>query len=344
MTESKWKRFERVVAAIHAAESKGAKVTWDDLIEGRQFDVTIRFDFGGYKYLTVVECKASSRAVEVGDVDAFVTKSMDVHASKAILVSTSGFQEGCSRVAQKHAVHLMTIADVDSLPPGVLRDELIPATNVYDIKVELDFPIETVAIRDERGQLMHFLRHSVVTSPSTKSRLNQVIELGIKHHWPLSTDEKPVRVTMPMGSMVQFEHADAARPMLACSFKCKIVSVRMLRCPSPDPRLLAKAYRITDVISATERTLAAINIPLGIDTTLIPGRFYDDPALEIYYYCEAINGDVATLWIVESFQHGVLWQAQFTQLTMYANQYIEVKDEAILSRLRKRLFKLIQKS
>ena len=122
------------------------------------------------------------------------------------------------------------------------------------------------------------------------------------------------------------------------------MSARTLRCPTLDPRLLAKAYRITDVTASTNRTLPAIGIPLGINTTLRPGVFYDNPTFEIYYYCEAISGDLATLWIVESFQYDILWQVQFTQLTKYANQYIEVNDEATLARLRKRLSTLLPES
>jgi hypothetical protein len=52
-----WKLFEKIVAAIHHAESRGAKVVWNDKINGRQFDVTVRFLHGLYEYLTVIECK-----------------------------------------------------------------------------------------------------------------------------------------------------------------------------------------------------------------------------------------------------------------------------------------------
>ena len=57
MVNKKWKMFERVVAAIHLAEQKGATVRWNETIKGRQFDVTVRFKNGLYEYLTVVECK-----------------------------------------------------------------------------------------------------------------------------------------------------------------------------------------------------------------------------------------------------------------------------------------------
>jgi len=70
-----WKLFEKIVAAIHYAESRGAKVVWNDKINGKQFDVTVRFQHGLRDYLTVIECKDYKKPVSVDKVEAFVTKS-----------------------------------------------------------------------------------------------------------------------------------------------------------------------------------------------------------------------------------------------------------------------------
>ena len=102
--DKKWKKFERVVAAIHVAEHSGATVTWNDHINGRQFDVVIRFKFQFYEYLTLIECRDEQRRVEAGDVDAFVTKSRDAGANKAIIVSSSGFQSGAKTIAERHNI------------------------------------------------------------------------------------------------------------------------------------------------------------------------------------------------------------------------------------------------
>jgi len=48
-----------------------AQVKWNDSINGRQFDVTLRFRKGLYDYLTVIECKDYSSSVPVGEVEAF---------------------------------------------------------------------------------------------------------------------------------------------------------------------------------------------------------------------------------------------------------------------------------
>lgn len=85
MSTPKWKKFERIVAAIHVAEAKGATVTWNEDIGGRQFDVAIRFKSQFYNYLTLIECKDWSDAVPAEKVDAFVTKSRKAGANKAIM-------------------------------------------------------------------------------------------------------------------------------------------------------------------------------------------------------------------------------------------------------------------
>ena len=87
--DKKWRKFERLVAAIHVARQNGATVIWNDKINGRQFDVTIRFDAGFYDYLTVIECKNYSTAVKAEKVEAFITKASRAKANKAIMASTS---------------------------------------------------------------------------------------------------------------------------------------------------------------------------------------------------------------------------------------------------------------
>src|SRR6185369_6780888 len=122
--EKKWKKFERVVAAIHRAEAKGAAVSWNDNINGRQFDVVIRFKFQFYEYLVIVECKDHCRPVEAKEIDAFVTKSADAHANKAVVVSSQGFQTGAVDVAKKHNIELFTLTEVQAMPEDILMDQI----------------------------------------------------------------------------------------------------------------------------------------------------------------------------------------------------------------------------
>jgi len=57
----------------------------------------------------------------------------------------------------------------------------------------------------------------------------------------------------------------------------------------------------------------------------------------MYYYCDRIEAGIATFFLVESFQLGLLIQAEITQKTKYAHFYVPVTDKAVLQRLKRRL-------
>lgn len=65
------------------------------------------------------------------------------------------------------------------------------------------------------------------------------------------------------------------------------------------------------------------------------GGFYESPKLGYKYYCERAENGEATLWLLESYQHGKLIQAQFAQKLIYANQdrYREITDRTEIQRL-----------
>ena len=123
MAESKWRHFERLVAAIHQAADRGAEVCWNDTINGRQFDVTIRFRKGLYDHLTVVECKNYGNPVPIEKVEAFITKSTDVHANVSVLASTSGFQSGAKDCALRHNITLLHVTTSEEIDPTVFGAE-----------------------------------------------------------------------------------------------------------------------------------------------------------------------------------------------------------------------------
>ena len=108
--------LERVVAAIHAVTSDGAQVTWNEVIGGRQFDVTVRFTIGTLRYLVVIEVKNRNRPASASDLDGFVLKARDQNANKSVFVTAAGFQEGAKRVALRHGVDLFTVT-FDSTEP-----------------------------------------------------------------------------------------------------------------------------------------------------------------------------------------------------------------------------------
>jgi len=139
-TEKKWRYFERLVAAIHTAADAGAQVKWDDSINGRQFDVTIKFRKGLYGHLTVVECKDTERPVPVEKIDAFVTKASDVHANVAVIASTAGFQSGAIETAKRHNINLIQITPSTDIDVAAFGAEWGDPTDTLHIKeVSLEY-------------------------------------------------------------------------------------------------------------------------------------------------------------------------------------------------------------
>lgn len=104
-----------------------------------------------------------------------------------------------------------------------------------------------------------------------------------------------------------------------------------------EPYLLAPDVKVRNLSTGEERVFPAHDLPLGVDTVFEAGAFYEQPQLAMYYHCDGIEGDVATLILVESFQLGQLIQARLTQKTIYAKHYVKVSDEAVLARLQRRL-------
>ena len=202
-----WKRFERLVAAIHHAESKGGKVNWNDVIQGRQFDVSVRFKYGLHEYLTVVECKDYASKVPVEKVDALVTKSRDVKANKAILVSANGFQSGCVEVAERYGVKLLTLNEKIDLKVEDLAQEVTPALNIYSVRFVKSGSLEEYEFEDIGGRLAYLMNQAKIELKPKHITPNQLID-----EWQLGcpniyTDrENEIAIPLPSETVIHIPY------------------------------------------------------------------------------------------------------------------------------------------
>ena len=156
--------FERVVAAIHKADTQGGVVTWNEKIEGNQFDVTIRFTHGLHEYLTVIECKDYKRRVSAERVRAFVLKARDVGAHKAVMVCSSDYQSGCFDVARRYNVSLFTLNEIETIPEGIFYNDLIPARNIKSIKFKLIGNSSDLPLDDYPPKMTYLVKHTKIES------------------------------------------------------------------------------------------------------------------------------------------------------------------------------------
>jgi len=334
-TEPKWKRFERLVAGLHhALAPSGAFVTWDDHIDGRQFDITIRFEHVAYRFLTIVECKDC--LVPVGDVEAFVTKSRSAYANKAVIVSSVGFQSGAVKVAAENGIDLYVFEESDEWPSWLHLISEAPALSISGVEILNDSEV-VHRFRDESSALIYFTKHVVVRTPSNSRSLDETI-MSARDVWEIGTNDTAQSRIVPLaaGAIVDVPFVD---PMQATMirFVAQVGSAKMFDTGGMDVSLVPQLFRFKNAITGEERTIDAAELWIGFDTELETERFYYNPFLSNVYFCEAIQSELAHYILIESYQHGTLFQARFTQNILYRRHLLEVNDQKEISRLRRML-------
>lgn len=342
-TSAEWKHFERLIAAIHRAADEGADVRWNEKIRGRQFDVTIRFRKGLYEYLTVVECKDRANPVSVEQVEAFVTKSSDARAHRAVMASTSGFQSGAQEVACRHGVTLLHVTDSSDIDVSLFGAQWLGTTDVLHFeRIELEYTDgERKRLPEEANKLSYYVKQIRIQCGSEHAALEEVLQ-GQSSRF--LAGEKGIyredEILFPLETYVTGPD-DGEIPLKALNcvhVRAGITSARILDGPVRfDPYLIIPDLNVRNVGTGEETKFSQHHLALGINTTFAAGQFYEQPQLEMYYFCESVAGEVAHLYLVESFQHGQLIQAEFTMKTEYANRYVPISDQAVIQRLQRRL-------
>ncbi|MCX5838537.1 MAG: restriction endonuclease [Deltaproteobacteria bacterium] len=339
MSNTDWKKFERLVAAIHHAETQGATVIWNDTINGRQFDVTLRFKVGLHDYLTVIECKDYKDRVAVEKVDAFVTKARDVNANKAVFVSSNGYQSGCFAVAARHGIRLLTLDEKIDVDVDEIAAEIVPALNIFNVRFILQGGKE-YDLEDEGGRLSYLMNNITLTISGRKTTPN-----GFLCSWRISiSDLQPEReyeqvMAFPKETVATVPYEGEVKPE-GIKFCYKLTKAFIPKAPIIDTHVLEGIrtfYELTDENGNVVRKLTAREINLGFDTKLEAGKFYFTPSLHNYDYCEKIENNLAHFIMIESYQFGMLIQARLVLETKYSAHYVEVTDKKRLERLKKML-------
>ena len=340
IVREKWKHFERLVAAIHQAADAGADVRWDEQIDGRQFDVTIRFRKGLYDHLSVVECKEYKQPVPIEKVEAFVTKSRDVHANVAVLASSSGFQSGAMECAKRHGITLLHVTAGGLIDPSVFGAKWGESKEVLVIKsISLRYADGSEkTLPSRQNVLTYYAYHIVLERTGVRRTLDSVISAVItkaspkeENHTELIPVEDGTSVVEPTDDEIPL------KPLKSIEVETAIVTAKAIEGPyRVDPVVLLPRVDVKNVTTGESTSFDYGQLPLGIGNKFTPGKFYESQGLGFFHYCNWVKGDLVELWMVESFQFGQLFQCRVTLETKYANRYVEVTDEAVLSRLERR--------
>ena len=102
-----------------AGKLKDFKTEHRESIEGPdgtyEIDITARFRILGAKFLILVECKHHKNRIGRDYVQVLHAKQMSLGAQKAMLFSTSGFNEGAVNYALQHGIALVQLASGETL-------------------------------------------------------------------------------------------------------------------------------------------------------------------------------------------------------------------------------------
>ncbi|MBK1838004.1 restriction endonuclease [Azospirillum sp. YIM B02556] len=333
-----WEKFEQLVAAIHRVEMEGAEVKWNDKINGRQFDVTVRFKTGSYSYLTVVECKNYSTPVKAEKVEALITKYRDVNADKAVMFSARGFQSGAVEVAKKHGVHLYSVLDHDTIPEDLLEPDQIGMVNKYGFCIHKTDGT-SFELNDEPMRLKYYVENSTIEHPLGNVTISNLTRMYQRKMDGVPNDtEVPFAVDFdPPGTIVfpPMENKDSFQVSKISWKMMNRIGRRIKDHIGTDPAIYETPLQIKNEVDGTKRYINKSKVETEGDNIAV-GKYYFLRNLG-YYYCVGIDGDLINMFMIESYQHGRFFQCQFTMLRENAVGYREVADQDVLTRLQWRL-------
>ncbi|QNH07041.1 restriction endonuclease [Pseudomonas sp. B11D7D] len=111
-----WKNFELFVRDLYAAE--GNVIVEHNVTETgksgatRQIDVKVTQKTSFHTYITIIECKFWKKAVERTTVDIVAASIEDLNASKGVIFTTEGYQQGAEIYAKSKNIDIFVVRDL----------------------------------------------------------------------------------------------------------------------------------------------------------------------------------------------------------------------------------------
>jgi restriction endonuclease len=346
--------LERVVAGIQAATHDAADVQWNEIINGRQFDVVVRFTLASLRYLVLFEVKNRKRKASAEDLDAFVTKSRDQNANKAVFVNVAGFQSGSKTVAKKHGIELFTVhfdrnrADLSPSLSGVVFKNHEAPIEPPNLSISEPQPVlQLVNVK------LIFVNGKSYKMPNESTQVNYYMNKTVFHDGsPLGTAMDPfgyakieegeelidsVKFDPPRMIVPPDDYYFPAGDLKEIQCRIKLIEAKMLSGNILiDPSAFGNPVIYKNALTEEELEFTLDQLPLGGES-VEPGSFYMQIHPLMYYHCDKVEGDLVTWSMIESFQNGQMSRATFIQKTKYAVHFIPVRDKVTVSRLKRRL-------
>jgi hypothetical protein len=328
-----WKRFERLTAALHILQMQGAAVTWNDEINGYQIDVSVRFRFGSYEYLVIVECRDHSRPVERKDIAAFATTIEQTGANKGVVVSAAGFQSGAHNLARLKSIDTFILSEMpDDWPVTVLATIRTPFLGIRKVRFRVRGTETWKRVPD--AVCPYFLTHARLIGRNGRNvSVEQAMKPGIPSDWRQRRGRWTAGTVLDGEWNIDFR-GEQPIPADLLEVELETFAEPFTITATRPPEMRSSTVVFTNSLTNESQQVREDDLPFGFDTVMEAGRYYRD-VQGCEYYCEAVDSDILTLVLLASVQNGkVMWaQGQATK-TQVKFRYAEITDRVSVERLR----------
>src|SRR4030042_2429138 len=172
-----------------------------------------------------------------------------------------------------------------------------------------DLLTSNVKLPEEKNMLPYLMRNVVLKHKDRTVSIKTLIDANRpKIMTIVDESDHNFKISLPLGCRAYIPTLDQEIAVSSVSFKCKIVSARVLKGVTVDPFLLQKEgtkYEYKDLVRGTKKIFSLKELEIGFDNIFNADKFYFDPKTEFSYYCEKVENGVATMYLVESYQHGL---------------------------------------
>lgn len=154
-----------------------------------------------------------------------------------------------------------------------------------------------------------------------------------------------MEMTLMLNTRVKFPHLDEVIPVTELLFFYWMEEVHLMKGEGLDPTIftnLGYEYHYRNELTQEVTTFNPDDLKLGFDTKIESGKFYRQHRFKFSYYCESVEGEQMTMVLVESYQHGMLFQARLTGRLCDSKYYIEIADQKEIERLKHMYDRLMQ--
>ncbi len=337
MKNGKWKKFEKVAAAIRRVEQGGASVKWNTRIAGHRIDAILRARYEDREFLFVVSFVAQNTPVAAATVKRFAGEAEAAGAHMGIMVSASGYTEEAFKLSGDHSVVMVDQEVIDRSSEENLADVFKPARLVYDFRFAVAGSSEELAIPEEPALLRSMMRDIRVKGPGIDASPEQLVDeaYDMVRRTAVCKPQRHV-IPLPMGTVMVHPNTGIETRVRSFAFTYRLIPRAELTDPAAhDTDPYGVEASLKEELARRNPSADPSRIGYLFDTVLRPARYYYNPNLQFSYYCEDVKKGQARIVLVESYQNGNLIQARATISRPYYGQFVEVTEQGEIDRLTK---------